>query len=426
MKHLNGSRRYLVAATLATASIAMVGCGSDDDSKTSASTGAASALGSPRAATGSEVTIGYVSSGKGAATDTSSEIAASKAAVEYLNAYKGGIGGHKIKLEVCEDKFTPAGAASCANQMLRDEVPVVLLGASGQGGVVRERLAGKGPAVISDQAIDASAFAPTPGNFILTNAVSAAFAIPAQTDKAKGIDHAAYIVNDVPAATEGVNTVGKGYFAAAGVKLDVVPVPVGTADVTPQIQSAISKGAKAFHVVGESNLCTAAFKALQGLNFTGPITGITQCFPGTPGEGLPKGAAGLTLEATGASFRPKEGDAAMTRDFDLFDAVMDKYASGETKAGLAPLGYRVTMALGTVLEKETGDLTGASVTKAFTSMSTTRLPLGAGLSFNCNGKAFALGKPFCTADGLEAPLDADGSITKYEPVKVALRLPAAG
>ncbi len=421
-------RRWMALAATAAATLTLAACGDDDASSDATSTtkaDAAKVLGAPDKATGTPLKLGMISDGKGKIVDQSSEISAAKAAVAYLNEYRGGIAGRPVELQVCETKQTPAGATACVNEMLAAKVPVVFVGASNQGGVVASGVAKGGTVVVSDQAIEPSLFAQE-NSFILTNAIVGLFAAPAQTDRDAGIKRAAYVVDDVPAATEGVNSIGKAYFAAAGVDLDVVAVPIGTPDPTPQIQAAISKGAKAIHIIADSNLCTSALKAIQTLGFDGPVTGITQCFPGRPGEGLPKGAEGITLAATGATLPPKEGDAAVREDFARYEAVMARFAPGATTSLMAPIGYRVVSGFAAAVEGLEGDVTPTTVKRALATMKETPLPLGAGITIRCDGKQFSLGPAFCTSDALVAPLQKNGDLERYEPVKLDLELPTPG
>jgi branched-chain amino acid transport system substrate-binding protein len=432
--HIGAAWRRPRVAVAAVAALGVAGCGSSsDDSGSTAATAssstpsaAAAALGSPDAAAGAPVTIGMITDGKGQVTDQSSELHAAQAAVDYLNAYRGGLDGHEIDLKVCQTKQTPAGGTACANQMLAAKVPAVLVGSSAVGGVVASRVAKGGTVVFNDQAIDPQLFA-LPNTYMLTNGITSLFGVPAQSDKEAGIKKAAYVVNDLPAATEGVNSIGKAYFGAAGVDLDVIAVPLGTPDVTPQIQAAIAKGVKAIHVIAESNLCTAVFKAAQTLNFQGPITGITQCFPGHPGDGLPKGAEGLAISATGASFPPQQADPETEKDFALFDAVMDKYAKGQNKAALAPIGYRVVMGFAAAMAgNKGGPITTGTINATLKAMPKIHMPLGAGQTFQCDGKQYALGPAFCGASGVIASLDKSGDVTKYQTLDVTLELPTTG
>ena len=65
--------------------------------------------------------------------------------------------------------------------------------------------------------------------------------------------------------------------AKAGIELITSAVPLGTPDLTPQIQSAISSGAQEFAVLGDISLCTNSLKALKTLGFTGKVLSNQNC-----------------------------------------------------------------------------------------------------------------------------------------------------
>ena len=67
-----------------------------------------------------------------------------------------------------------------------------------------------------------------------------ALAGPAGVARDNGVKNAAVLVTDVPAASGPVQSVGGAFYKNAGVTLDVVPVPPGTADMTPQVQAALN------------------------------------------------------------------------------------------------------------------------------------------------------------------------------------------
>ena len=73
----------------------------------------------------------------------------------------------------------------------------------------------------------------------------------------------AFVVSNVPAVVEGAQAIGDLVFKAAGVGYQVVPVDPGTADITPQLQSAVSGGASALGVVGDVTLCSSFLARLR-------------------------------------------------------------------------------------------------------------------------------------------------------------------
>ena len=208
------SRRAMFAFALA-ALTAVAACSSSKSSSSSSQAGsattaprsattpaAASAFGPAKPATGTPVKIGYITDGKTASIDNSSEVPAAQAAVKYINQYLGGINGHPITLDVCDDQQTPSGATDCGNQMVTDKRGGraqqrqrpgrldVHPGGGGQHPVRRLLRLGREPILLAKT-----------GAYILTNGISSTFAAPAKIAQAAGAKRAAEVVIDVPGAS---------------------------------------------------------------------------------------------------------------------------------------------------------------------------------------------------------------------------------
>lgn len=414
--HRTGRRRLWGAlAIVVVGGLLLAACGDDDDSTSSAGGGgtattaaASAALGAENKATGTPVKLGLVSDGKSDTIDNTSEVQAAKAAVQYVNNYLGGVAGHPIDLTVCETKQTPSGATDCATKMVDAKVSAVLVGVSGQSGSIFKGLEGSGIPFFSYANIDQDVLI-KPGAFVMTNGLSA-IAGPAQIAKDKGVTKAAVVVSDVPAASGPVNAVGKIFYKNAGVDLTVVPVAPSVADPTPQVQSAIAGGAKAFAIIGNPTLCTGALKAMRTLGFQGPITLIPQCIDESSGSAIPNGYEGMLL-VTSTTDDPSDPD------FKVYTAVMDKYAKGVNKGGVAPGGFIVVVGFARALEGYTGDVSAASVTQALSTMGKpVDLPLGGGITFQCGTKPVAITPNICAAKSLVGTLHKDGKATGYKTI----------
>src|SRR5437879_3644358 len=99
-------RRGAVAVVVGAALLAAA-CGSSSKSTSTSATpttasGAASLLGTKRAASGTPIKIGTVGDGKTPAIDNTSQVTIAKAMVKYFNEYRGGIGGRPVELVSCE------------------------------------------------------------------------------------------------------------------------------------------------------------------------------------------------------------------------------------------------------------------------------------------------------------------------------------
>ena len=414
-------QRHAALAAILAGTTLLAACSSSKSSSSSAATtattaaggatattaAAASDLGTPKAASGTPVKIGYLTDGKTASIDNSSEIPSAKAAASYINDYLGGVGGHPITLDTCDDQQTPSGATDCANQFITDKVPIVLYNVSGQAGSLFKPLAAANIPVMAYGSLDQPSLLAKTGSYILTNGLVTAFAGPAKIAQLAGAKRAAEIVTDVPAASTPAKQLDPLLYKNAGVAIDVIPIPVGQADLTPQMQAELAKSPDQFHIIGDVSLCTAALKALKNVGFTKTIVVITQCITATSSSGIPGGYAGMKL-VTANTTDPTDPDNK------IYLAAMAKYSpgtgpfvNGVTQGGFAVvLGFARSMSGFT-----TGDLTSASVESAITTASAQPLPFGGGLTFQCTGTQVAITPAVCSAGALEATLDASGKPT---------------
>jgi branched-chain amino acid transport system substrate-binding protein len=247
---------------------------------------------------------------------------------------------------------------------------------------------------------------------VLTNGL-ASIAGPAGVAKENGVKKAAVLVTDVPAASGPVNQVGPVFYRNAGVELTVVTVPPDAADMTPQVQSAIQQGAEQIAMVGNPAFCTSALKAMKTLNFTGGIVLIPQCIDDTSAASIPGGYAGMK-QITFTTNDPTDAD------FKAYGAVMDKYASGVNKGGVAPGGYVVVTGFARAFDGLTVEPTAAGITGALSAMTKpVKVPLGGGITFQCGTKPVAITPNICGGQALVADLDKDGNGSNYKLLDTA-------
>ena len=203
------ARRAATAALL----IALAACSSDDPEPgsgaqssqsigTSAPVTTEDDLGTRNPASGDPVKIGQVTEGTTPTLETTDEIRAGQATVDYLNDYRGGIGGRPIQLVTCEMKATPATATECANRMVEEDVVAVTLPQSAvteslwgplhDEGIPLIVLSGFGEALLEDEQ----------STFIMVNPVATLFGLPISLAEAEGADKVAFVVIDVPQAVD--------------------------------------------------------------------------------------------------------------------------------------------------------------------------------------------------------------------------------
>jgi len=216
----------------------------------------------------------------------------------------------------------------------------------------------------------------------------------------------------VPAATAPAQQLDPPFYKNVGIAVDVIPIPPGTADMTPQIQAELDKNPDQFSMLGNVPFCVSAIKALKTLDFTKPIVVVPQCISAASAPSIPGGYAGIKL-VTNSTISPTDPDVK------LYLAVMAKYAPSTSPFGLGVTagGFAAVMAFVRAMSGVSGPLTPASVEAAYASMSPQPLPFGGGITFQCNGKQISITPAVCSTGALEATLDQSGNpVGNYTPL----------
>lgn len=366
-------------------------------------------LGPEDPASGEPVKIGLVSDGATEAFDNSDELRAGLATAEYFNTHKGGIGGRPIELITCEMGATPTGATDCANQMINEGVVAVALSQSAVTEAFWEQMHDAGIPTFFTQASGDAIEADEQSSFIVFNPFATFFGLPIAVAEAEDADKVAFVVIDVPQAVEIIEGDGEALLADAGVEHEVIRVPIGTADMTSQMQQVVDSGAGVVQVIGNDAFCIAAFQGLKAVNYDGAITAITQCITDGTREAMPGELGGINILSTlalGATDDPT---------YQLYQAVMGEYGQDVEDVDnlIAMGGYAAVASLATALQDISGDITPETVIEAIRSMPESEYPGGGGVTYRCGGTADPDMPPVCTNQWLRTELDADGNPTTY-------------
>ncbi|MCK9926489.1 ABC transporter substrate-binding protein [Frankia sp. Mgl5] len=397
-------------------SLFLAGCGDSDDNEGSGTAGdtgtTAEILGPVAQAKGDPVKIGIVSDGQGPAADLSYEFTTAEATVKYLNEHGSGIAGRPIELVQCEALADPAKATDCANRMIEENVTAVVVGSSGAGEQIWAPLHAAHVPVMSYTANGAGSLADGESTFALSDQFFPLVTMPIKVAKDEGAKKVTVIAIDLPVTT-GLYQLTRPQFEKQGIALDVILVPPGTADMTPQMQSIVGGDPGIVQVVGSDAFCISAFNGLRAVGYDGPLAAIAHCITDATREAVPGDfLEGMTVTASAPL---GSDDPAIRR----FEAVMKTYGKDidTTEAGAAGM-YLTVSALHSALEGITGDLTPATVTAKIKAMPEKDLPGATGLRFRCNGKAYPALPAECSRGGLITTLDKKGQPTTYEAVGV--------
>jgi ABC-type branched-subunit amino acid transport system substrate-binding protein len=285
----SGAVAMLAAAVLAGA------CGSSNKTTTAALSNAAATTNTTAAApAGTPIKVMQIATLTGPSNNVPQDADAGKATAKAINA-AGGVNGHPIVLEVCDDKFDPNQAADCARQAVSDNVAAVVALNSAFGDKVIPIIAAAGIPSVGDNLLSPAEFTsknvfPISGGGI-TGAAAMAYAVAHA-----GATKIRPVIVDVAAAKGLVPFVQQAakLFPSATL-LSPVYVPAQATDVTSQAAAASGNGADgAFFVVGGGAGATLT-RALRTAGFTGTLATSTQSITLQEIKELGPQATGLLL-----------------------------------------------------------------------------------------------------------------------------------
>jgi branched-chain amino acid transport system substrate-binding protein len=373
------------------------------------------ALGKPDPAKGKPVVVGLISDGGSGTVGTAPLVEqGAKMAVAWANAYKGGLGGRPIQLFICENLSTPAGGQDCANQMVQKHVVVVTEPFTGQGPTEVPTIV---KAHIPYMTLSGSTTqeTTTKGAYSLTGGLPGVLAADAAVAKAKGYKKFAMLTVNVPEAINPAETLGVTAFKNAKVGFKVIPVNLGTADISPQLESAVQWGAQAIGMTGDLTLCTSFFQAYQTLGLKLPRYVLSTCVdPSIINSPLDKVMAGSIISSPGVTSSP---------DYATYAAITKKYAPTVNPSPNVSTnqsdGASAIWALLNVMGGYSGPVTAAGVNKQIRSAKNVVLPLSDGATFTCNGKIIPSLPSVCSVVTQIGTLKADGLATNIKNINAS-------
>ncbi|EFC82273.1 ABC transporter substrate-binding protein [Parafrankia sp. EUN1f] len=403
-----------VAGGLAACLLLVAACGSDSSdtaggaSGTGDATNATEVLGPVAKAAGEPVRIGLVSDGKAATVDQSVEIEAGKATVAYLNEHRSGIAGRPIELVTCASQADPGITADCANRMIEQDVAAVVIGGVAAQESAWTPLHDAGIPVILYSTSATALLADAKSTFSFADATFGTIGLPLKVAQKEGVKKVTAVVIDVPAAKGALEASAPAIYKKAGIEFELVAVPIGTADMTPQMQQIAKDDGEVF-ILGNDSFCISALNGLNAVGFTGPISAIAQCVTDSTRTAI----SGDQLKGISISaIAPVGTDNPSTR---LYNAIAATYGKNIDTSKIAGINIFTAVAgLQTALEDLTGEVTPATIINALKTMPEKELPGSGGQKFQCGGKAASTAPASCVQGGLISTLDDKGYPTSYE------------
>jgi branched-chain amino acid transport system substrate-binding protein len=358
----------------------------------SKATTAASALGKPDAAKGSPIVFGAINIETQASANFPEVREAANAMVQYLNAYRGGLNGHPIKVDWCITDGTPSVSSNCAKQLIADH-PVAILGAADISGAAPLALYAKAGLDV----IGGTNFTPpenTAKNSLVfsdvasfSNIVSAEWASHEAGGKGKKV---AVLAEGDAQGEFSANTYWVPAVKAAGDQVKVFDMPPSASDLSADIEAAIGWGANSIGLESPGQ-CVALLTGLKTDGWTGPVTSIDPC----SAPPVIKASAGA---ANGMFYMDSVQLLGATADGRLAAAILAKYAPATIAADSPALEELSTvMNIWTAFHK-------TPVKKLTSKYMLATLKSGKGHAdflsqpYTCNGKAIPAYPDVCNAN----------------------------
>jgi branched-chain amino acid transport system substrate-binding protein len=372
-------------------SVALAGCTSTASTNSPQGVkGKVGTLGTPDAAKGSPIVFGVLNIQSGPVTFPE-VLTAEQAAVSYVNAYRGGIGGHPIKLVSCVTDGSPATSAQCANQIL-DQHPVAILGAADTGA--------PGAIPVWQRAglayLGGVPFTPVEQNYknaVIFSSVSTADNAAASVYAAKtlGAKSAAVIyTSDTQGTSVAVNVIEPTMKHAGISKITGIAIAPTASDVSSAVATALGAKPDVIYINAPA-ACPNILSSLKQLGNTAKIVGIDPCTSPAAIKGANGGAEGMYFAS------PVLDPSANTADTKLYLAALKKYAPPTIALdSLAAMGFQSVINVQSTLAKfTTKDLTASKILAAFRTGSNHTNFMGH--PYTCDGKQLVGATAVCNS-----------------------------
>ena len=375
-----GHRRALAVAgsLVLLAGLGATACSNDSDSSNK-SIGSTTAL-PDKPATGTPVTIGFVSTEGGAAVSMPEMREGAEAAVQYVNKNGGGLAGHPINLVVCKQQEEPTSATKCANQFVEQKVSAVLSPGTSMGAVILPIVSGAGIPFVTLNGVSQAELT-SPGSSSLSAGLPGTMTAMATAAKDQNMKSFTIFASDGGGISAIVRATGEPVFSGMGVKLNVVPIPLGVPDASPLVNSGLSSKPDGMSVMADAATCASVYKSALTIDPSVKKVFIPACLDPSVTDVI-----GLdTIEgSTGITATDYLSDQPSSV---LYRSVLTTYAPDTNVTGAASPGYQVVMALVGATSGITGDVTPAAIKNSLKTTTNVEMPAGGGITFSCNGTA---------------------------------------
>ena len=354
--------------------------------------------GGEHTASGAPVKVGIINDEGGTAESWPEIRIGAQAAVAYGNQYLGGIAGRPVQLDVCESKGTPASSAACANQMIADHVVSVLHGIDSDSGTTAQTLMNAGIPVISTAPASSQEELGTL-SFSLTGGATAFIAAMGQWMAQQHYKSSVFFAENAPGGAA-LWTSAVGFLQKLGIATKLVLVDPAAADLTPQMDAAVTQHPDFYWMTGDSGTCLSFLRAYRAAGSPGHFGLIGQC-------GVPQVVSAVSLAG---AIEPGYAVPSLGSGYEsrLYRAVLSAYAPGTNPGGTADVGYTMALGLIRAMHGLTGAVTTKTITAQLRAAKNVPLPAAPDVTFTCNGQQVPPFPAPCSDTVLITRLDTQG------------------
>jgi len=355
------------------------------------------------------IKVGFMNIDSGPIAATPELHQATDAAIAFINAELGGVGGRPIEIVFCETDLGVDKAQACARLMVEQQVAAVLGGLNLSAGAATKILEENDIAWVGGIPLDPAEMA-SPIAFQFSGGAPGAFVAFA--------DHAAHVLGAKRVAVLYANTpqisvaavdYGIAMLKALDVDVTEIAFDLTTQDYASIVQRAAEASPDAMLVGAADFACPKVMQAIADLALDTTIYMVGSCADAKWIEqvGAEK-IAGTIFNIESRVERTGPYDA----DIEIYTSVIDQYGKGVNAKGAATVAFRGAMNLYAVLTDLGDDPTSAEVIDAFRGAKERKS--FDGYPYTCDGKQIPELPSLCASQEVLVSIAADGQTFSEE------------
>ncbi|MFM7062577.1 MAG: ABC transporter substrate-binding protein [Actinomycetes bacterium] len=356
------------------------------------------------------VKVGFVSVDAGPIGAMPELHTSTDAAVDFMNAELGGVGGRPVQLVPCilSNPMSPDEAQACGRKLVAEDVVAVLGGIGLSQGPLLQVLADNDVPYVGGLPVNEAEMSSTDSFQFSGGGPGAFVAFADQAVRKDGADRIAVLYADYPSIRQAAVDYGASMARELGAQqVTEIPFPMGSQDYSAVVQKAVEADPQAIFVGAADMACAPILQALADLQSTAEVYMVGSC-----ADRKFLDQVGLAKVA-GTRFNVENRialDQVPEADFPVYLEAMTRYGRGTNALGAATVSFRDAMNLWAVMDEVGPDVTGTAIRSAL--RAARDRPSFAGHPYTCDGRQVPAMPALCAAQQVIAEIKADGSFSE--------------